>query len=99
MRVSRAKAAQNRERVVAAAGELFREKGFSGVSVADIMKAADLTHGGFYGQFDSKDDLVAEACRQAAAQAANNWQRTAANAPHDAYARLADALSAAEPSR
>ena len=44
MRVSRARAAENRERVIAAAGTLFREKGFSGVSVADIMKAVDLTH-------------------------------------------------------
>lgn len=88
MRVSRAKAAENRQRVVAAAGALFREKGFGGVSVADIMKAADLTHGGFYGQFDSKDDLVAQACRQAAAEAASNWQRAAAKAPHDAYGAL-----------
>jgi TetR/AcrR family transcriptional repressor of nem operon len=88
VRVSRAKAAENRDRVIAAAGALFRENGFGGISVADIMKAADLTHGGFYGQFGSKDDLVAEACRQAAAEAASNWQRTAANAPDDAYAAL-----------
>ena len=88
MRVSRAKAAENRERVIAAAGALFREKGFGGVSVADVMKAADLTHGGFYGQFESKDDLVAEACRQAGTQAAANWQRTAAVAGDDAYAAL-----------
>lgn len=88
MRVSRAKAAENRDRVIAAAGALFRENGFGGVSVADIMKAADLTHGGFYGQFDSKDDLVAEACRQAAAEAASHWRRAAAKAPDDAYAAL-----------
>lgn len=88
MRVSRAKAAENRERVVAAAGMLFRERGFSGVSVADIMKAADLTHGGFYGQFDSKDDLVAEACRQAMALASANWEKVAAGAPGDGFAAL-----------
>jgi TetR/AcrR family transcriptional repressor of nem operon len=88
VRVSRAKAAENRERVIAAAGALFRENGFGGVSVADIMKAADLTHGGFYGQFGSKDDLAAQACRQAAAEAANNWQRAAATSPGDAYAAL-----------
>ncbi|HEX3936233.1 MAG TPA: TetR/AcrR family transcriptional regulator [Xanthobacteraceae bacterium] len=88
MRVSRAKAAENRERVIAAAGALFREKGFGGVSVADVMKAADLTHGGFYGQFGSKDDLVAQACRKASAEAADNWQRTAARAPDEAYAAL-----------
>ena len=59
MRVSRQKAAENRERIIDAAGVLFREKGFDGIGVADIMKAAQLTHGGFYGHFASKDDLVA----------------------------------------
>ena len=63
MRVSRQKAAENRERIIEAAGALFREKGFDGIGVADIMKAADLTHGGFYGHFESKDDLVAQASR------------------------------------
>jgi len=61
MRVSRQKAAENRERIIDAAGALFREKGFDGIGVADIMKAAQLTHGGFYGHFASKDDLVAQA--------------------------------------
>ena len=66
MRVSRQKAAENRERIIDAAGALFREKGFDGIGVADIMKAAQLTHGGFYGHFASKDDLVAQASQQAA---------------------------------
>jgi TetR/AcrR family transcriptional regulator, transcriptional repressor for nem operon len=44
------------------AGTLFRQHGFDGIGVADIMKRAGLTHGGFYGQFSSKDDLAAEAC-------------------------------------
>lgn len=61
MRVSREKAAENRERVVEVAGGLFRAHGFDGIGVADLMKAAGLTHGGFYGQFASKDDLMAEA--------------------------------------
>ena len=51
MKVSREKAAENRERVIEAAAALFRAKGFDGIGVADIMKAADLTHGGFYGHF------------------------------------------------
>ena len=59
MRVSREQAAANRERIIDAAASLFRAKGFTGIGVADIMKAADLTHGGFYGHFTSKDDLVA----------------------------------------
>ena len=65
MRVSREKAAENRERIIDAAGVLFRAKGFDGIGVADIMKAADLTHGGFYGHFASKDDLAAQASRRA----------------------------------
>ena len=60
MRVSREQAAANRERILEAAAVLFRERGFDGIGVADIMKQAGLTHGGFYGHFASKDDLAAE---------------------------------------
>ena len=65
MRVSREKAAENRERIVEAASRLFREKGFDGAGVDAIMHAAGLTHGGFYGHFGSKDDLAAEAVTHA----------------------------------
>jgi TetR/AcrR family transcriptional repressor of nem operon len=58
--VTRKQAAANREKVLDVAGTLFRERGFDGIGVADIMKRAGLTHGGFYGQFASKDDLAAE---------------------------------------
>jgi TetR/AcrR family transcriptional repressor of nem operon len=88
MRVSREKAAENRERIIEAAGALFRERGFDGIGVADIMKAADLTHGGFYGHFDSKDDLVAQASRQAMARAAVNWDKVVTGAKSDPYAAL-----------
>ena len=88
MRVSREKAAENRERIIEAAGALFRTKGFSGIGVADIMKAADLTHGGFYGHFASKDDLVAQASRRAMTRAAANWGKTVADAPDDPFAAL-----------
>ena len=88
MRVSREKAAENRERIIEAAGALFRAKGFSGIGVADIMKAADLTHGGFYGHFASKDDLVAQASRRAMARAAANWGKTVADAPDEPFAAL-----------
>jgi AcrR family transcriptional regulator len=48
-------------KIVEVAGTLFRQHGFEGAGVADIMmKGAGLTHGGFYGHFDSKDDLTAE---------------------------------------
>jgi TetR/AcrR family transcriptional regulator, transcriptional repressor for nem operon len=61
MRVTKEKAAENRERIVVAASRLFREKGFDAVGVDAIMDAVGLTHGGFYRHFRSKDDLAAEA--------------------------------------
>ncbi|MDQ0771753.1 TetR/AcrR family transcriptional repressor of nem operon [Streptomyces aurantiacus] len=66
MRVSRQQAAANRERVLEAASTLFRVNGLAGVSIDDVMKAAGLTHGGFYGQFDSKEALTEEACARGA---------------------------------
>jgi len=90
MRVSREKASETRERILDAAGVLFRAKGFDGIGVADIMKAAELTHGGFYGHFASKDDLVAEASRRTMARAAANWMRVIAEAPDKPYAALLD---------
>jgi len=88
MRVSRQQAAQNRERIIDAAGALFRARGFGGIGVADIMRAADLTHGGFYGHFASKDDLVAQASKRAMARAAANWGKVVAAAPEQPYAAL-----------
>lgn len=60
MKVSREQMAENRRRILDASGTLFRDKGFDAVSVAEVMKAAGLTHGGFYGHFGSKDDLIAQ---------------------------------------
>ncbi|KQP40908.1 TetR family transcriptional regulator [Methylobacterium sp. Leaf104] len=60
-RVSQEQARLNRQRVVEVAAALFRERGLNGVGVADIMASAGLTHGGFYGQFASKDALAIEA--------------------------------------
>ena len=60
MKVTREQADRNREKILEAAGRLFRERGYDGIGVADIMKRAGLTHGGFYGHFPSKDDLAAE---------------------------------------
>jgi TetR/AcrR family transcriptional repressor of nem operon len=60
VRVTREQASANRERILEVAGALFRERGYDGIGVADIMKRAGLTHGGFYGHFASKDDLAAE---------------------------------------
>ena len=60
MKVSREQMAQNRLRILDLASELFRSRGFESVTVAEIMNAAGLTHGGFYGHFKSKDDLIAQ---------------------------------------
>jgi TetR/AcrR family transcriptional repressor of nem operon len=60
VRVTREQAVANREKILEVAGALFRERGFDGIGVAEIMKRAGLTHGGFYGHFASKDDLAAE---------------------------------------
>jgi TetR/AcrR family transcriptional repressor of nem operon len=68
VKVTKEQAAAHRAAIVAAAGRLFRERGFDGVGVAEITRAAGLTHGGFYGHFASKDALAAEACGQAFAE-------------------------------
>ena len=65
MKVSRAEAAQNRERIIEVAARLFRERGFDGIGVAELMNFAGLTHGGFYGHFASKEDLIAQPCARA----------------------------------
>lgn len=88
MRVSREKAAENREKIIAVASTLLREKGFDGIGVADIMKAAELTHGGFYGHFESKDDLAAQACHAALAKSAARWAEVRDTAGDDAFAAM-----------
>jgi TetR/AcrR family transcriptional regulator, transcriptional repressor for nem operon len=88
MKVSREKAAQTRERIVEEASALFRAKGFGNVAVADIMKAAELTHGGFYGHFDSKDDLSVEASRRSLANSAERWRTIVAEAGDKPYPAL-----------
>jgi TetR/AcrR family transcriptional repressor of nem operon len=70
MRISREQAAENKARVVEAASGLFRERGFDGVAVADLMRAAGFTHGGFYNHFATKEALSAEALTHAFAQMA-----------------------------
>ncbi|MEW2621586.1 TetR/AcrR family transcriptional regulator [Streptomyces sp. NPDC048106] len=71
-RVSLAQAEENRRRVVDTASRLFREQGMQ-VSVADLMKAAGLTHGAFYKQFASKEALVDEATAHAFAELAQRY--------------------------
>lgn len=79
-RVSKEQAQLHRAAITTASARLFREHGLKAVSVADLMAAAGLTHGGFYGHFASKDALAAEACQEAFDEAAAKWRRRVAKA-------------------
>jgi len=83
MRVSRIKAAENRQTVIDVASRLFRDRGFDGIGLKDLMKAAGLTQGAFYKQFASKEDLAAQASRRAMASAFNRFSAAAAANPDD----------------
>lgn len=61
MKVSKEQVRENRMRIVETASELFRQRGYDGVGVAELMSAAGFTHGGFYKHFGSKADLMSEA--------------------------------------
>ncbi|MCM2404388.1 TetR/AcrR family transcriptional regulator [Rhizobium sp. S153] len=77
MRVSRAQAEENRETVINVASRLFREYGFDGIGLKDLMKGAGLTQGGFYKQFASKDHLAELASRRAMESATRRWSAAA----------------------
>jgi TetR/AcrR family transcriptional repressor of nem operon len=77
MRNSRQATARSRERIVASAARMFRERGVAAVGIAELMQEAGMTHGGFYKHFASKDALVAEACSFAMAQSGRRLQRAA----------------------
>ena len=89
MKVSREQAAQNRERILDAAARLFRERGFEGIGVADLMKEAGLTHGGFYGHFSSKDDLIAQASARELTRSLEHWSNFAGRASDDPLSAVA----------
>ena len=96
MRVSREQAAQNRERILDTAAKLFRERGFDGIGVADIMKAAGLTHGGFYGHFSSKEELMAQACAHALAKSVDYWDATVERTSGDPLKAMTKAYLSAQ---
>ncbi len=79
-KVSREQAELNHEKIEASAAHLFRERGLNGISVADVMADAGLTHGGFYGHFASKDALAESACTRAFDQSRDRWNSLADNA-------------------
>ncbi len=81
-RASREQMAIHRQAIEDTASRLFRERGFNNVSIQDIMKAVGLTHGGFYNHFESKDELVAIAYKNAFDKSQERWQqRIAARSP------------------
>ena len=79
MKVSREKSAENRELVLDTAARLFKEHGFDGIGVVDLMKSAGLTAGGFYNNFESKEDLMAQACKRASDKSLDRWREHIAN--------------------
>jgi TetR/AcrR family transcriptional repressor of nem operon len=95
MKVSRAEAAQNRERIIETAAKLFRERGFDGIGVAELMKSAGLTHGGFYGNFTSKEDLMAQACTRAVEGSLDAMRQLAGRDGEKALASFASAYLSA----
>src|ERR1044072_4544892 len=83
MRVSRTQAAENRQTVINTASRLFREHGFDGIGLKDLMEGAGLTQGAFYKQFASKEDLAAHASRRAMERAFNRFSAAGAANPDD----------------
>ncbi|MBK6865134.1 MAG: TetR/AcrR family transcriptional regulator [Ideonella sp.] len=69
------------ERIVGVAARAIRRSGYGGTGVADIMKEAGLTHGGFYAHFSSREAMLAEAARRACAESAATVAEVVANAP------------------
>jgi TetR/AcrR family transcriptional repressor of nem operon len=87
---SKAEKAESHERIVKVASGVFRELGIDGISLADLMQSAGLTHGGFYRHFDSRDDLVGEAVERALKEGGAVADAIAAN-PKSTIGALVDA--------
>ena len=83
MRVSRSQAEENRQTVITVASRLFRERGFDGIGLKELMKGAGLTQGGFYKQFASKEDLAVQASRRAFESASRRWSAAVEAHPED----------------
>lgn len=76
MKKSRDETKATREKIVRTASKVFRKHGINGIGVADMMRAAGLTHGGFYKHFVSKDALAAEACQAALSETFDELSRS-----------------------
>jgi TetR/AcrR family transcriptional repressor of nem operon len=80
MRYPAEETAEKHERILQEASQMFRERGFQDVTVAEVMKAAELTHGAFYSHFESKEALMAAATEYAMETTLARWQRTSGTA-------------------
>jgi TetR/AcrR family transcriptional regulator, transcriptional repressor for nem operon len=83
MRVSRVQAEENRQTVINVASRLFREHGFDGIGLKDLMEASGLTQGAFYKQFASKEDLAVQASKRALESVSCRWTTAATENPED----------------
>jgi TetR/AcrR family transcriptional regulator, transcriptional repressor for nem operon len=81
MRYSKEHKQETHERIVRKASVRLREKGAHGIGVADLMKEAGLTHGGFYAHFDSREALVIEAFNYAMDRSTDRWRKMAEKTP------------------
>jgi TetR/AcrR family transcriptional repressor of nem operon len=81
MRYSREHKLETHARIVKRAAVKLREKGAHGIGVADLMKEAGLTHGGFYAHFDSREALVIEAFSHAMDRSTERWRKLAEQTP------------------
>jgi TetR/AcrR family transcriptional repressor of nem operon len=81
MRYSREHKLETHARIVKKASVRLREKGAHGIGVADLMKEAGLTHGGFYAHFDSREALVIEAFTHAMDRSTERWRKLAEQTP------------------
>jgi TetR/AcrR family transcriptional regulator, transcriptional repressor for nem operon len=81
MRYSREHKLETHARIVKKASVRLREKGAHGIGVADLMKDAGLTHGGFYAHFDSREALVIEAFAHAMDRSTERWRKLAEQTP------------------
>jgi TetR/AcrR family transcriptional repressor of nem operon len=97
MRVSKEKAAQNRQHILTAAARRFREHGINATGVDSITKEAGLTHGGLYSQFGSKEAIAAEAIRFAVTRSKRLWQQAVERTPGDkAFGKIVKAYLSRE---
>ena len=83
MRYSKEHKLETHARIVKKASVRLREKGAHGIGVADLMKEAGLTHGGFYAHFDSREALVIEAFGYAMERSTERWRKLAEQTPPD----------------